>query len=316
MVERVHLRYSIILFLIIRLFSCTPDVTSVKEVMDQVVTRFYATMDEAELSELTQQKILNLLTDNEKKILATHYWMFDVNVPVLVSLMRDRDQKEVPFWLTKAGFKKTDLLVRNEEYTYEVWQKAFDRGRIDLGINGFDQHRPHYFVAVGPQDQQKQLTLSNFYPPNQHIGKMDVGAFIYHDWDELVLIDVPDILKGQQLLTTIRGRAREAHLIGAFRKTPFPSSAEPDQILLTWGKDPQTSQSIQWRTNTSVKEGAVKFWSQGSDEDKASKQVPATRKTIEDRLLQNDRFIHHFSVTLSLSRWPAGRCGMVRYPSL
>jgi len=288
----------LILFFVLTVISCSKDNRSVINVMDEVVTRFYQTMDEEELSSLTTEKVMQLLTVNEKQILATRFWMFDVNVPVTISLMRHIDQQDIPFWIQESGFQKTDLVVRNEEYTYEVWQKKFAAGRVELGINGFDKHRPHYFVAIGPQKTSDNVALSNFYPENQHIEKMTVGAFTYHDWDELVLIEVPDALKNQQLLTTIRGRAREAHLIQAFRKTPFPSSANPDQIMLTWGKDPRTTQSIQWRTNTTVKQGAVRYWLEGSNEKADSKLIVATNKIMEDRLLQNDRYIHRFSINL------------------
>jgi len=287
-----------ILFSILILVSCSRDDRSVKDVMDGVVTRFYQTMDEKELSSLTTEKILQLLTPEEQKILATRFWMFDVNVPVTVSLMRHVDQKDIPFWIQDRGFEKTDLIVRNEEYIYEVWQKNFDAGQVELGINGFDKHRPHYFVAVGPQNTSENLELSNFYPQNQHIEKMTIGAFTYHDWDELILIEVPEALENQQMLTTIRGRAREAHLIHAFRKTPFPSSVTPDQIMLTWGKDPKTTQSIQWRTNTIVEQGAVRYWPEGSNEKNTSKVVMAKSKIMEDRLLQNDRYIQRFTAVI------------------
>ena len=56
MITRVWFLYSILLLLTIRILSCTPQVSSVpevfsvKEVMDQAVTRLYATMDESELA--------------------------------------------------------------------------------------------------------------------------------------------------------------------------------------------------------------------------------------------------------------------------
>jgi hypothetical protein len=298
MFQRYFIGYLISLLLIVGMLSCASQERSVKEVMDQVVTRLYKTMDEKQLSGLTDEKIMQLLSVDEKKILATRFWMFDVNVPVTVSLMRHIDQKDIPFWIEPSGFKKTAMVVKNAEYTYEVWQKNFGKGRVELGINGFDKHRSHYFIAVAPQKETDNLQLSNFYPVNQHIEIMQRGAFTYHDWDELVLTDVPDALLGQQLLTTIRGRAREAHLIGAFRKTPFPSSADPDQIVLTWSENPQTSQSIQWRTDPTENRGAVKLWKMGEDEDTQARIVSAETKPVEDRMLQNDRFINRYTVKL------------------
>ncbi len=296
----IQTKYRIVLLLLtlIGFFSCSSDESSVKKVMDNVVTRFYATMDDKELSSLTNDKVLALLSEGEKKILASRYWMFDVNVPATVSLMRDTNQRDLPFWIIESGFSKTDMIVRNQEYTYEVWQKEFDTGRVALGINGFDKHRPHYFIAVGPKNPKDPLILSHFFPENQHLEIMDIGAFTYHDWDELVLTEVPAKLKGHQLLTTIRGRAREAHLIHAFRKTPFPSSEQADQVMLTWSGDPRSTQSIQWRTNTSINDAVVRYWEEGSDAEKDFVEVPVPFTVMEDRLLQNDRYVHRYTARI------------------
>ena len=35
-----------------------------------------------------------------------------------------------------------------------------------------------------------------FFPEKQFVGVLDNGAFTYHDWDELVLTDVPAEMKG------------------------------------------------------------------------------------------------------------------------
>ena len=191
--------------------------------------------------------------------MATKYWHFDVDVPVVVSVIRNVDQPVTPFWIESAGFKKTDHVVKNEMWSYEVWQKKFPPGRVELGINGFDMHRSVYFVccrptAIGCKSQHLQPL------PRRGGGRHDErGASTYRDWDELVIEDLPESLEGQLLLTTFRGRAREAHLIGAFRKTPFPSSAKPDQVVLTWSDDPRTTQTIQWRTGNTVKRGVVRY---------------------------------------------------------
>ncbi len=276
--------------------TCSQNQPNVKSVIDELVTHLYTTMGDAELSALNDEAVLKLLSDEDKHTLATNYWSFNVNVPVVVSIMRHVKQQIVPFWLTiENGFKKTDMMVANEEYRYEVWQKSFAAGRVELGVNGFDMHRSVYFVSVGAQQSGDQLELSDFYPANQFVGTMESGAFTYHDWDELVLMQVPDALIGQKLLTTIRGRAREAHLIRAFRKTPFPSSPQPDQIMLTWSDDPQTTQTIQWRTSTDVPDGVVVYAEKASQQ---YQQVVAERIVLEDRLLRNDRYIHRFTAVL------------------
>ena len=271
----------------------------VKAAAMQVAARLAGSLDLETLGKLDEAEVLRLLTPEERALFATTYWCFDVNVPVLVSVMRDVEQKTPPYWLSEAGFAKTAMTVKNEEYTYEVWRKEFDAGRVALGINGFDKHRPHYFVAVGPKEPGAALSLTNFVPENQQLAEMKTGATIYHDWPELVLTEVPDALSGQFLLPTIRGRAREAHIIGAFRQTPFPATAQPDQILLTWSGDPKTTQSIQWRTDAAIASGAVQYRAAQATGDTPWLTVPASAELLQDEFVVNSPRAHRFTAQLA-----------------
>ncbi|QGY47295.1 metallophosphoesterase [Maribellus comscasis] len=268
---------------------------SVEGVIDKAITVLYQTRNEEELAALTNEQAFALFSEEEKQTLSSKHWMFDVSVPVVVSVIRSIKQKDIPFWLENGGFTKTGMTLKNEMTTYEVWQKEFDSGRVGLGINGFGNYGLHYFVSVGPQNRDDKLVLSNFFPENQYVGTMDNGAFTYHDWDELVLEDVPAALQGQKLLTTIRGRGVETHLVGAFRKTIYPSSAIPDQVMLTWSSNPATGIDIQWRTDTTVNNGSVVYWEEGSSE---MFSVNAERYTMEDLRLMNDRFCNRFTAQL------------------
>jgi hypothetical protein len=281
--------------LILGMASCVQKEKSVKDVLDKVIGELYRTMGPKELTELDQDRVMSLFTDGEKEILSTRHWMFTVNVPVIVSVMRSGEQKITPFWLTKSGFVKTDKTMKNEQTTYEVWQKSFGAGPVGLGVNGFENFMLHYFVSVAPQRKTDYLELSNFFPAHQYVGVLDDGAFTYHDWDELVLKDVPEGMKGEKLLTTIRGRGEETHLIGGFRSTAFASSSKPDQIMLTWSSDPSTGVDIQWRTDTTVAEGTVNYREKGSAEQSS---VKAYRYRMEDRVLMNDRNINRFTAEL------------------
>jgi len=284
-------------FVTLALLALSPAVygqSTVTEVMDNVVTRFYADMSQEERAALTTEAILGKLSDEEKAVLSEKYWHFDVNVPVVVSIMRHEAQEAVPFWLAPSGFEKTAMTVKNEEYTYEVWQKEFDAGHVGLGINGFDWHRSVYFVGVAPQKAGAKLSITNLFP-DEAVRVMDVGAMTYRDWTSLVITELPEGLKGQALLGTFRGRAREAHLLGAFRETSFPSSPTPDQIVLTWSEDTATTQTVQWRTNTDLKSGRVQYRLPGAETWLA---VDAAMETMQDRLLANDRYSNHFTAVL------------------
>ena len=272
---------------------------SVKEVMDNAITRLYESASEEQLQSIDLEQAMALFVEEELEVLASRHWVFEVNKPVVVSLMRSSRQENTPFWLEPTGFKKTGWEMRNTQHTYEVWQKEFDKGAVELGINGFENFTYHYFVSVAPLDPNHTLEITPIHPEQQHVSRLEDGAFTYHDWTELVLQDVPEAMKGQQLLTTIRGRGKESHVIGAFRKTPHPSSTTPDQVLLTWSADPSTSMDIQWRTNPSIETGKVIYRVANSTANPADeKSVEAEKLLMEDRELMNDRFCHRFTAKL------------------
>lgn len=269
---------------------------SVQAVMDSVITRLYAEVPPEKYDSIDDAFMLSFINDAEKKVLATRYQYFDVNVPVIVSLMRHKDQATIPFWLAETGFVKTDRLIKNEEYDYEVWEKKYGPGHVALGINGFDKHRPVYFISVAPQNSGDVLKITNVFPAGFALDTLRTGAFTYHDWSGLVLTEVPHAMEGQVLFTTVRGRAREAHVRGAFRKTIFPAQAKPDQVMLTWSGDTKTTVDIQWRSHTSVSDGTVVYWPEGSGD---SLSVAASRAILQDRMLYNDRYTHRFTAQLT-----------------
>ena len=271
----------------------------VATVMDRVVERMYDALTIDELAGVDYESVWEFIKPEEREVLAAKYWTFDVDVPVVVSIMRHKEQSIVPFWLPEAGFETTGLTVRNENYEYEVWQKRFDAGRVELGINGFDKHRPHYFVAVGPQRPGTPFHVTNLVPSEYSKSLMYEGAFTYHDWNELVLEELPEALTGHVLLTTVRGRAREAHLIGAFRQTPFPSSEKPDHLALTWSDQPATTQTIQWRTGKAVANGTVQYKPKEAAADAPWQALTAEKAVIKDRLLANDPVGHRFTATVT-----------------
>jgi acid phosphatase type 7 len=287
--------YLLICFVIVVLVSCNHDTITVKDVMDSKISYLYKTMDPKALMSLDYDRVFSMFSEDEKEILATRHWTFDANVPVIVSVIRSTEQKIVPFWLPAKGFIKTAMVMKNEQTTYEVWQKPFKKGFIGLGINGFENYSLHYLVSVVPQKSGDQVVLSNFFPANQFVSILDNGAFTYHDWDELILSDVPDALKGQKLLTTVRGRGVESWLTGVFRMTDYTSSSLPDQVMLTWSSDPGTGIDIQWRTDTTISDAVLKYRITDSTEENI---ITAERYRMDDRVLLNDRSVNRFTARL------------------
>lgn len=269
---------------------------SLEETMDWLISRFYANFSPTELKNADQPFFLSNLTAEELKVLSTQFWKFQVNEPVIVSLMIDVDQKTIPFWVEEAGFKKTDLKVTNEEYSYQVWRKEFPEGMVELGIPGIENHRTPYFVSVGKvdKDSDKKLEITNVFPDYQELQSFQKGSPVYTCWD-LELKTYPDELEGDILLATNRGRPRESHLFQAIRETNFPSSGAPDQIALSWSGDPKTSVDIQWRTSLAIADNILTYWEEGSTD---SIEVKSTVKELYDRLVYGDSRVNNHHVGL------------------
>lgn len=276
--------------------SSTPEDVTIAEVMGDVVTQIYAEGAENDFSDKTQDEVLEWFTEEEKKVLATKYWNFNVDQPVEVYIAQDQRQEEDPFWLNENGFQKTDQIVKNSHVTYNLWKKDFPAGLVELGINGLDRHRYVYFVIVKPKEGESPLFVEPVFPAQQKISVFEEGAFTYHDWDELVITDLPSELEGSVLLPTYRGRSREAHLIGGFRQTEFPSSDTIDHIVQTWSGDPRTSLTIGWRTSVDVDQSELKYWKEGSTD---TMTISGDAETLEDRMLSNDRYIKRFTADIT-----------------
>lgn len=297
---RVHLLTNMLVLLMLVVLPVRAEVPSVASVMDKLTLMLCEGKNAEILAALDNEKILSVLTPEQRRILSTEYWQFDVNVPVIVSVVRDTDQKDAPFWLEESGFRKTDMTVRNENYRYEVWQKNFPAGRVGLGINGFDRHRPHYFVGVGPQKAGEAVTISNSVPAPQAVHAFTKGAAVYLDWPDLGLTEVPAALEGQMLLPTIRGRAREAQLIGAFRETPHRSTDSPDMTVLTWSEDPKTTQTLQWRTSAaSSAYKRVQYREKESTPEMPWASADAETTELYDRNIVNDRRVNWHTAILT-----------------
>jgi len=293
--------FILLAILVVTLFSCKTEntsqaVQSVELTMNDIVTRLYAQVPASQLDSIDEAYIMKFLTPSEKESFASQYQYFQVNVPSTVWLMRDKGQNDVPFWLPESGFVLTDKTVKNEEYEYEVWKKEVAPGWVNLGINGFDMHRPVYFVCVKPKDEADSLVVGDYFPNEYSLSSMHKGAFTYHDWSDLVITELPSEMEGSVLFTTVRGRAREAHILNAFRKTETPSSETAEQILLTWSTDPSSTMDIQWRTSTSITDGFVDYWPSHSTDTLTG---TADRELVEDRMLYNDRFVNRFTAHLT-----------------
>lgn len=279
-----------------------PDVSDscskIEQTRDIILKRIVTQIPAAELNLLTAQQLDKIIQKEEKEIFANEHWKFTVDQPALVSVMRHKGQETVPFWLEEKGFQKTAMSVSNENYEYEVWQKEFPPGDIHLGINGFDLHRVVYFVAIGAVEGNEMPKILSHFPDKWKVTRMEKGAYTYNDWDELVIEQLPEELEGHHLFTTIRGRAREAAILNAFRETPFPASFDADQIRLTWSGDPASTQSVQWRTDTSVSKMKLRYWDEANGNSGFS-EIEADYELFTDKYIYNNPTVKNWEVDIS-----------------
>ena len=273
------------------------DAPSVHDTMATIIERLKKNIPVEELKTLTTEQAETFLTEEEREILGTAYWMFEVDVPVTVSIIRHTGQAEIPHWLIEQEWEKTNYIVKNDGEDYEVWQKNFDAGHIGLGTNGFRRHWRHYYVAVQPQEDGDDLKITNMYPGQHRVKEMTEGVSTFVYDSEYLLEDVPAELEGAALIQSVESRVYETLLVDVFRTTPYPASPSPDQIVLTWSDDPATTQTVQWRTDTSVTATAVRYREAGGST--ANGIVPAVTEPLEDKGLVNDTICHRHTATLT-----------------
>lgn len=268
----------------------------VSTVMQKIVEKIYKENQLDKFDKITQRELLSYIDPASLDILANQYWSFYVNTDVEVLVCRDINQKEIPFWLSYNQFTKTKEFIKNENVTYEVWRKVFKKGKVNLGINGFDRHRFVYFVAIKPINKKIKLQVEPIWPLDQRVLPLQVGSYIYKDWDELTITSYSSIFENSYILPTYRGRSREAHLIGAFRSTNYPSSGLPDQLLLSWIDDTRTTQHISWRTNLKTTRCTVKYWENNTGD---TVMINPSHEIVNDMLLSNDVSIKRYKVNIT-----------------
>lgn len=288
--------YLLLIPLITLLLSFKTSNNPIPRVMQAIVNLIIEKGETDRFKDISQQDLLTYIDPASLRVLASEYWTFEVNQDVEVLVCRDIQQKEIPFWLLADNFERTNEFIKNENVNYEVWRKVFKRGKVNLGINGFDRHRYVYFVALKPLNTIRKLEIKAIWPVEQDLSPLEIGSYTYRDWDELTISGYSTIFKNTFILPTYRGRSREAHLISAFRTTDYPATNIPDQILLSWKGNPKTTQHISWRTDLSQSSAKINYWKENS---KDTLQVSVLPEVIEDVLLINDPIVNRFAVNLN-----------------
>ncbi len=265
------------------------------DAMATLTARIRAEVPADSLTELSGDRIMSLMTDEERHTLATQYWTFTVNVPVTVNLLWFARQGPVPYWFEESGFIKTDLTGDVHGKPVEVWSKDVDAGNVGLGITGF-RDQQHYFVVLTPRTEGSAIEVTDMYPGRQKVNVMRPGVMAFSDNPWYEVREIPEGLEGHVLLQPESERSLQTQLVRLFRVTNHPSSEAPDQVALTWSENPQTTQTVQWRTSTAVSDGAVRFREAGGSGDWQTQRATVT--VLEDTPLVNDPVVHRYSAVM------------------
>jgi hypothetical protein len=269
---------------------------SIHDTLSAIIERLKASEDAEALSRLRVRDVVDILTEEERASLGRNYWHFEVDVPVVVTVLVSDKQRDEPFWLEEQGYEKRAYTLKAAEADFVAWEKSFDAGPIGLGFSALDSFEPHYLVALRPQEAGAKIKVAEMSPKQHTIGKLTAGAFAFADSFDHKVEEVPAELEGAMLLRPLRRGMRQTQIVNVFRTTPYPSSTTPEQVVLTWSGDPKTTQTVQWRTNTAVTEGRVWFRAVGEEE---YQSIDAVRTELNDPYLVNDSINHRFTATMT-----------------
>ena len=277
---------------------------SVHDTVAGIIDRFRKTIPLKELMAMDAAKAKSLLTEKELHTLATEHITFRVNTPVKVIIIRDSDMGDKPFWLKDRGFAPMGFKITLQGTDVDFWMKDFEAGRIGLGVNSLTGGNTHYIAALMPLKREEKLEVTELYPGQLRVGALTDGLQPFVDRPEAMpkLPVLPGVLSGLAVIRTENESRDDAKIINLFHKTKHPAQAKPDQIALTWSGDPQSTQTIQWRTGPNVTNGEVQ-WVKKADYNRFQPAQPKRTKAatfkMEDANLVNDPVAHRHTATLT-----------------
>ena len=273
---------------------------SVHDTVAGVLVRLRRELTPDQLIELTPAKVEAFLTPQEREALATGHVRFRVNVPVVVTIVRDVGLGEEPFWLAARGFKSIGLKIKLANREFDTWEKEFPAGEIGLGIHNFTGRGTHYLPLLKPQRAGDTIKVTELYPGHLRTATMVAGVEPFVD-QETRLATVPPELEGQLLVQVESDSDEDARIVSLFSKTQHPAQDRAEHVVLTWSGNPRTTQTIQWRTSTKINKGVVRYQvkrANTSPDWNSARTKRATTEPLSTPTLVNDPLINRHTVSL------------------
>ncbi|GMG86926.1 purple acid phosphatase family protein [Biformimicrobium ophioploci] len=243
--------------------------------------------------------LLRLLQPDERRAFAENHVYFRSSQPVEVQLAFDVKVEQEAFWLKEAGFAPGRKVAQYAGRGFRVWKKSYPAGEVRLGVNSFSGRGFHYLVGLRPLTQGSPVTISESYPAGLQLVECAPGQRPYRDI-EYALESCPAGLSGTQIVQVASESRRDARVLDVLRSTVFPAGDFPDQLVMTWAGDPQTTQSLQWRSSEQANWGKVRL--ERLDDDGRvleTRTLNAERSLLVDDDLVNDTRVARYSQALS-----------------
>jgi hypothetical protein len=220
-----------------------------------------------------------------------------------------------PFWLADQRFMPTDESLRNEDATWRLFHKTFPISTVRLGVNSLDSAAPgHYVVFLKPRRANPQAgdeTAESFVSIDEpSSGRWKIARAspvvapahdVFHPFDRF-----PAILSDAIVVQPRHSDRHSTQLAtGRVWKTRVPSTARPDQLVVSFGQDSRHELSWSWRTNARVERSVVRL-ARADHEAKVSATDPGAYQVVTGRStlvevpnLLNDALIRRHQVTVS-----------------
>ena len=112
----------------------------------------------------------------------------------------------------------------------------------------------------------------------------------------------PELLTYNHSIKTLHANQNAGQPSGRLYKTRYPSTSAPDQVLLTWEGDPRTTQTVSWRTDTTITQGFLAFQSKRDYQAFLPRKPKVTKATTTPMITHdvvNDQLINRHAVTLT-----------------
>lgn len=274
---------------------------SVHDTVAGILDRFIRTRSTNDLKAMRTPEALALISGAEREVLKTEHVLFRLNVPALITVLKDSKNTNDPFWLVERGFLQRTNCVEQGKLRFEAWQREFPAGPVGLGVNSIGGGGEHYLVLAQPIRPGDTVVLDELYPALLRVGTFTNHIAPYAD-SEATLTNVPPEFNGATILRTLRERRDDGRLLGIFRWTDHRSSTRPDHVVLTWSGDPRTTQAIQWRTGPATRTGFVQFGRAvdiNSPRERRLLRVKAVTEPMRDQWLLNDPLVNRHTVELT-----------------